>query len=88
MLLGALMKQLKTIGIISPRPTAPFDGLSIGSLRDKLKRMESPTWYTRNTCSHHRCTLDVVGDEVSRVAYKFRGLKRKDFVDRGETGAE
>ena len=90
MLLGALMKQMKTMGLMSPRPAAPFDGLSIDGMRNKMNNMKTPTWYThRDASSQHRCNLDsTVRHQVFVIAMDVRGLIRSDFVDRGEVEAE
>ncbi|KAH8693469.1 hypothetical protein GQ44DRAFT_584495, partial [Phaeosphaeriaceae sp. PMI808] len=43
-LLGALMKHLDKHALLSPRPQAPFTGLSLHSVCAKVETMESPGW--------------------------------------------
>ena len=89
-LLGALMKQMKTLGIMSPRPVAPFDGLSVNGLRKNMDGMKTPRWFThRDATSPHSCTLDTtVCNEVLKISLRVPGLKRSDFVDRDEVETE
>lgn len=84
------MKQMKTIGIFSPQPTAPFHGMSIEYLRHKVASMETPSWHEYYAASlPHMCTLDdTVIQEVMNVVGDVSGLTLNDFVDRGEFEAE
>ncbi|KAK2752502.1 hypothetical protein FQN54_008095 [Arachnomyces sp. PD_36] len=42
---GALSKQLRSIGLLSPRPTAPFSGLEYKLIVQRVLAFESPRWY-------------------------------------------
>ena len=69
MLLGALTRQMNNMAILSPRPTAPYAGLSFAELRYRK----------------HPCSLDAVIREVNQVYKRADGLRLREFVDRAES---
>ena len=44
-LLGTLNRHMMAKGLSSPQPEVPFDGLSFKDIHDKIRSLESPTWY-------------------------------------------
>ncbi|RAR04548.1 hypothetical protein DDE82_004505 [Stemphylium lycopersici] len=90
MLLGALMKQMKGLGFLSPRAIAPFDGFSLESMAEGVKGMRSPVWETYNEVNElypisHSCSLETtVVRDLGRVVARVKGLVLEDFLDEGE----
>jgi hypothetical protein len=95
MLLGALTRQLNNIGILSPKPAAPYSGFSLEGLQRHIQSIKTPTWYFQNGYSgfiadykEYSCSLDPVIQEVNRVVDGARGLVLSDFVDRAESAID
>jgi len=87
MLLGALTKQMNNMGILTPKPVAPFSGFSLEELQNSIKSIRTPKWCFKNH-SEHPCSLDSVIHEVSDVIDRAQGLVLSDFVDRAETATD
>jgi len=92
MLLGALTRQMNNMAILSPRPTAPYAGLSFAELRYGIKSIKAPDLhirYERRSRSpeyrKHPCSLDAVIREVNQVYKRADGLRLREFVDRAES---
>lgn len=45
-LLGALIKKTRALGLFSPRPTKPFYGLSHQNLVSSICEIQSPRWWS------------------------------------------
>ncbi|KAL4951824.1 hypothetical protein BDW69DRAFT_31181 [Aspergillus filifer] len=52
---GALTKQMQSDVQLSPKPAAPFPGLTYNHLVRKILSLKSPVWYTSSGRSH-RCS--------------------------------
>jgi hypothetical protein len=70
-LFGALYKELKGWGFLSPRPETPFRGLSLEGICSKISTVRSPIWYheslvSKKRCTHpsHQCSLK---DEIDKI---------------------
>jgi len=84
MLLGALSREMRRLGLRSPEPHAPYDGLSVESVCRDILDMQSPSW-TGDDGKAHPCTFcDEIDPEIDRILEETKGLKLDDFVDRSE----
>ncbi|KAF2833803.1 hypothetical protein CC86DRAFT_311913 [Ophiobolus disseminans] len=85
-LLGALMKGLHRLKLLSPPPSAPFPGWSIVSICQNLAQIPSATWYDRgNSSRRHDCTLEnTLHPKIALILSQVKGLILEDFRDRGE----
>lgn len=52
---GALTKQMLSVGLISPRPAAPFPGWSYEILVQQVLSFRVPRWYGAYRSSEHNC---------------------------------
>ncbi|KAF2790571.1 hypothetical protein K505DRAFT_282387 [Melanomma pulvis-pyrius CBS 109.77] len=83
-LYGALTKGMELAGLLEPYPVAPFPGLGVWELYEKVKCLRSPSWcsmveYYRST-SRHPCSLSDRVVEIADTAIRFAdGLDLKDF---------
>ena len=86
MLLGALMKQMKSLGFLSPRAVVLFDGFSLESVAEGVKGMRLPVWETYNEINelypirHAHSLEDTVVWDVARVVARAKGLVLADFL--------
>jgi hypothetical protein len=93
-LLGALMKQMRNIGVLSPRVVAPFDGLSLEKVHESISSMQSPIWETYDEVNElypikHACGFQgTIIRDVEHVVASAKGLMLDDFVDWDETTQE
>ncbi|KAL6158361.1 hypothetical protein ACJQWK_03253 [Exserohilum turcicum] len=90
MLLGALMKQMRSIGVMEPQASAPFDGFSLEDVYKSIKALRSPIWETFDQVNElyprkHACSFEetIIRDVEYGVA-RAKGLMLIDFVDCGE----
>ncbi|CAN9250766.1 unnamed protein product [Alternaria alternata] len=95
MLLGALTRQMNNMAILSPRPAAPYAGLSVTGLRYGIKSIKAPDLhirYERRSRSpeyrKHPCSLDPVISEVNQLYNRAYGFRLHEFVDRAESAID
>jgi hypothetical protein len=43
--LGSLILKMKSMGLLSPRPSPPFRGLTFEKLRNEILAFKSPNWH-------------------------------------------
>jgi hypothetical protein len=88
MRLGALIKQMKTLHLYSPRPKAPFVGLSVASLAVSLRFISTPEWYLGRkngglpyVNEKHTCSLGQdIERKVGSLDLQMDALKLEQFV--------
>lgn len=89
-LLGALMKQMRNIGILSLEAVAPFRGFSIGKVYESVKSLKSPIWETYDEVNElypikHACGFQgTIVRNVEHILARVKGLSLNDFVECSE----
>ncbi|USP76614.1 hypothetical protein yc1106_03888 [Curvularia clavata] len=89
-LLGALMKQMRNIGILSLRAVAPFDGFSIENVYESVKMLKSPIWETYDEINElypikHSCGFQgTIVRDVEHILARVKGLSLNDFLNYSE----
>lgn len=64
MSLGALMKAMRGIKLLAPKPAPPFEGFSLNALRKALHRIQTPDY---QLLQRSRSDSDEYGDRVIRI---------------------
>jgi hypothetical protein len=64
MSLGALLKAMRGIKLLGPKPAPPFEGFSLNALRKALHRIQTPDYLL---LQHSRSDSDEYGDRVIRI---------------------
>ncbi|XP_014558706.1 hypothetical protein COCVIDRAFT_35998 [Bipolaris victoriae FI3] len=86
-LLGALMKQMRNIDVLSPQVVAPFDGFSLEKVHENIKAIQSPIWETYDGVNElypikHACGFQgTIIRDVGHIVASAKGLVLSDFVD-------
>lgn len=87
-LIGALMKQMRSNRLLDPKPSRPYLGHSVARTTATIRNFASPRWsdtrvsrsFGRSSCEVHPCTPAAFMDPtVSSLADGVKGLKLKDF---------
>ncbi|KAF4455750.1 hypothetical protein F53441_1949 [Fusarium austroafricanum] len=80
MLLGSLMKQMRTRGLTAIKPTMPFDGWRVEDARSLILGLAAPPWRVPGRSTDHPCTLNKsLSPRVNQVLAHAKGLELKDF---------
>ncbi|KAL2838627.1 hypothetical protein BJY01DRAFT_257973 [Aspergillus pseudoustus] len=74
---GALTKELRSNGLLSPRPAAPFDGLRHRVLVERMSHFQSPCWatYNRYGCLHG-CSTSSFSTMFRHLVVPIEGLQQ------------
>ncbi|KAF4416342.1 hypothetical protein FACUT_12638 [Fusarium acutatum] len=80
MLLGSLMKQMRTRGLTPVRPSMPFDGWRVEDARSMILGFAARPWRVPGRSTDHPCTLNkFLFSRVSLTLAHAKGLELKDF---------
>ncbi|KAJ5031504.1 hypothetical protein J3E72DRAFT_391494 [Bipolaris maydis] len=89
-LLGALMKQMRNVDVLSPQVVAPFDGFSLEKVHENIKAIQSPIWETYDGVNElypikHACGFQgTIIRDVGHIVARAKGLVLNDFLDCSE----
>ncbi|KAH7125634.1 hypothetical protein B0J11DRAFT_310897 [Dendryphion nanum] len=87
MLYGVLTKEIHRLGLMSPYPEPPFEGLGFQDLSNKLQTMKKSRWGTSADSQnyrgfvHHTCSvITEVQPMINKTSEKLCGLVLADFL--------
>jgi hypothetical protein len=76
-MLGALTKYMHSSGLLSPKPAAPFPGLSYYQLLETVRGFTSPQWHSHSgylRYSWHNCGEPSFSSLVAAPETYIKGL--------------
>lgn len=80
---GALSKQMQSDALLSPRPAAPYPGLTYKSLVQRVSSFKSPEWYgssSRYARYQHKCPASSFGMLFGELKDIIEGLDLEDLI--------
>ncbi|RGP77232.1 hypothetical protein FLONG3_4747 [Fusarium longipes] len=80
MLLGALMRQMRSKGLTAAYPPASFDGWRVDDARKTILGLTAQPWRVPGRTTDHPCSLNKsLAPRVGQVLQHAKGLELKEF---------
>lgn len=82
MLLGSIIREMKSHNIGHVWSTTPFDGSSLEAAKQMLTDLKSPRWHSeRHSYSPHSCTLTgLLQPDIDKIWTTLEGFDLEDYV--------
>lgn len=90
MLLGALMKQRRELGLAEATLMSPFHGQSIARILKTMSGFRQPRWMPvsnsyRNSSSHSCTIFALIEPHILQIEEEIKTLRREDLRPKGST---